>query len=81
MTAAIEDKWHLYAMDLPEGGPIATSFTFETPTAILLMANRSCKPTSVSLTNSSAWISAAQRYHGVQAEDYVNELRLQSVAL
>ncbi|MDM8001289.1 MAG: cytochrome c biogenesis protein CcdA, partial [Bacteroidota bacterium] len=31
MTAAIEDKWHLYAMDLPEGGPIATSFTFETP--------------------------------------------------
>lgn len=32
MTAAIEDKWHLYAMDLPEGGPIATSFTFETPT-------------------------------------------------
>lgn len=29
MTAAIDDKWHLYAMDLPEGGPIATSFTFE----------------------------------------------------
>ena len=36
MTAAIEDKWHLYAMDLPEGGPIATSFTFETPTGYTL---------------------------------------------
>ncbi|MRR22293.1 hypothetical protein EG830_04860, partial [bacterium] len=31
MTATIEDRWHLYAMDLPEGGPVATSFTFETP--------------------------------------------------
>jgi thiol:disulfide interchange protein DsbD len=29
MTAAIDDTWHLYAMDLPEGGPVATSFTFE----------------------------------------------------
>lgn len=29
MTAIIEDKWHLYAMDLDKGGPIATSFTFE----------------------------------------------------
>lgn len=29
MTAAIDDSWHLYAMDIPEGGPIATSFTFD----------------------------------------------------
>ena len=29
MTASIDDTWHLYAMDLPEGGPVATSFTFE----------------------------------------------------
>ncbi len=29
MTAAIDDTWHLYAMDIPEGGPIATSFTFD----------------------------------------------------
>jgi len=36
MTAAIEDKWHLYAMDLPEGGPIATSFTFGAPTGYTL---------------------------------------------
>jgi thiol:disulfide interchange protein DsbD len=32
MTAAIDDTWHLYAMDIAEGGPIATSFTFEEPT-------------------------------------------------
>ena len=31
MTATIDDTWHLYAMDLPEGGPVATSFTFESP--------------------------------------------------
>jgi len=29
MTAEIDEHWHLYAMDLGEGGPIATSFTFE----------------------------------------------------
>ncbi len=29
MMAAIDDTWHLYAMDIPEGGPIATSFTFD----------------------------------------------------
>ncbi len=29
MTADLEDNWHLYAMDIEEGGPIATSFTFE----------------------------------------------------
>lgn len=29
MTATIEGNWHLYAMDIAEGGPIATSFTFE----------------------------------------------------
>ncbi len=29
MTAELEEHWHLYAMDIEEGGPIATSFTFE----------------------------------------------------
>jgi cytochrome c biogenesis protein CcdA/thioredoxin-related protein len=31
MTADIDNGWHLYAMDIAEGGPIATSFTFEEP--------------------------------------------------
>ena len=30
MTAELEKSWHLYAMDIEEGGPIPTSFTFET---------------------------------------------------
>nr|MCU0365717.1 thiol:disulfide interchange protein [Bacteroidales bacterium] len=29
MTAELDEHWHLYAMDIAEGGPIATSFTFE----------------------------------------------------
>lgn len=29
-TASIEDKWHIYAMDIPSGGPIPTSFRFDT---------------------------------------------------
>jgi thiol:disulfide interchange protein DsbD len=29
MTAELESSWHLYAMDIGEGGPIPTSFTFE----------------------------------------------------
>ncbi len=28
-TASIEKGWHLYDMNLPEGGPVSTSFTFE----------------------------------------------------
>lgn len=27
-TAEIDNKWHLYSQDLPEGGPIPTTFTF-----------------------------------------------------
>ncbi len=27
-TAKIEEGWHLYSQDIPEGGPIATSFSF-----------------------------------------------------
>lgn len=29
-TATCEPGWHLYDMNLPEGGPVSTSFTFET---------------------------------------------------
>lgn len=29
LKASIEDKWHLYSQNIPEGGPIPTSFTFE----------------------------------------------------
>ena len=36
MTAAIEGNWHLYAMDIAEGGPIATSFSFESPSGFTL---------------------------------------------
>ena len=28
MKAVIENKWHLYSQEIPEGGPIATSFVF-----------------------------------------------------
>jgi hypothetical protein len=28
--AAIDDNWHLYSVDVPENGPIPTSFFFET---------------------------------------------------
>ncbi len=28
-TASIEDSWHLYALEVPPGGPLPTVFTFE----------------------------------------------------
>ena len=28
-TATADKGWHLYDMNLPEGGPVSTSFTFE----------------------------------------------------
>ena len=30
ITATIEENWHLYSQNVPEDGPIPTSFTFET---------------------------------------------------
>ena len=27
--ASIESGWHLYSQEVPEGGPIATTFTFD----------------------------------------------------
>lgn len=29
-TATIEKGWHLYSQDVPDGGPVATSFEFDT---------------------------------------------------
>ncbi len=34
-TATIEKGSHIYAMDIPEGGPIPTTFSFSTPVRIL----------------------------------------------
>ena len=31
MHASIIENWHLYTQDIPEGGPIPTTFTFENP--------------------------------------------------
>jgi thiol:disulfide interchange protein DsbD len=36
MTATLDDTWHLYSMDIAEGGPVATSFTFEPSTGYTL---------------------------------------------
>jgi thiol:disulfide interchange protein len=29
-TASVDKNWHIYSMDLPEGGPIPTTFSFDT---------------------------------------------------
>lgn len=48
-TATSEKGWHLYDMDLPEGGPVSTSFTFETLKGAELIGKlvSSVKPTVV----------------------------------
>ena len=38
-TADIEDGWHLYGFDLPEGGPVSTSFDFSTLTGAELVGD------------------------------------------
>ncbi|MCF0182519.1 MAG: sugar transporter, partial [Muribaculaceae bacterium] len=30
MTATIDNGWHMYATEIPEGGPVATSVEFST---------------------------------------------------
>lgn len=48
-TATLEKGWHLYDQDLPEGGPVSTSFTFETLKGAELVGKPvpSVKPTVV----------------------------------
>lgn len=48
-TATSDKGWHLYDMDLPEGGPVSTSFTFETLKGAELIGKPtpSIKPTTV----------------------------------
>ena len=31
LTATIDEGWHLYTQDLPEGGPVATQFRYKQP--------------------------------------------------
>ena len=38
-TATADEGWHLYDMDLPEGGPISTSFTFSVLNGVELMGS------------------------------------------
>jgi thiol:disulfide interchange protein DsbD len=49
MTATIEKGWHLYDMDLAPGGPVSTSFTFETLKGAELVGKptASVKPTAI----------------------------------
>lgn len=48
-TATADKGWHLYDMNLPEGGPVSTSFTFETLNGAKLIGQPvpSVKPTTV----------------------------------
>ena len=49
LTATADNGWHLYDMNLPEGGPVSTSFTFETLNGAELVGEPvpSIKPTTV----------------------------------
>lgn len=40
-TASIDDNWHLYSQSVPEGGPVATSFSFEGSSNYLKKGNTS----------------------------------------
>ncbi|MCC8172564.1 MAG: thioredoxin family protein [Parabacteroides sp.] len=48
-TATLENGWHLYDMNLPEGGPVSTTFTFETVKGAELVGAPSAttRPTTV----------------------------------
>lgn len=48
-TAMLDAGWHLYDMDLPEGGPVSTSFTFEKIKGVELVGKpiASVAPTTV----------------------------------
>ena len=49
-TATADKGWHLYDMNLPEGGPVSTSFTFETLNGAEFAMNLRWYPCTVSFT-------------------------------
>jgi len=44
--ATIDDSWHIYALDVKDGGPIKTSFTF-TPASGYSLVGKTSQPTPV----------------------------------
>jgi thiol:disulfide interchange protein DsbD len=46
-TAAIESGWHLYGMNLPEGGPVATSFKFDKLKGVSLVGAPEAKSAAI----------------------------------
>ncbi|MDH6312590.1 thiol:disulfide interchange protein [Parabacteroides sp. PFB2-10] len=48
-TVSCEPGWHVYDMNLPEGGPVSTSFTFETAEGVELIGSPtpSVEPTTI----------------------------------
>lgn len=62
--ATIDPGWHLYAMILPDGGPVSTSFTFETVQGASL---------SGSVTTKSAVVTQYDPQFNMDLSWYVNE--------
>jgi thiol:disulfide interchange protein DsbD len=46
LKATIDDKWHIYALDVKDGGPIKTSFTFA-PSKEYSLIGKPTQPTPV----------------------------------
>jgi len=47
-TSTIETGWHLYNMNLPEGGPVSTSFNFEKTEGVTLVGKTEAKSKVIS---------------------------------
>jgi hypothetical protein len=46
LKATIDDKWHIYALDVKDGGPIKTSFTFA-PSKEYGLIGKTTQPTPI----------------------------------
>ncbi|MDB5091613.1 MAG: sugar transporter [Mucilaginibacter sp.] len=46
LKATIDDKWHIYGLDVKDGGPIKTSFTF-TPSKEYSLVGKPIQPTPI----------------------------------
>lgn len=45
--AKIDGKWHLYGMDVPEGGPVPTSFTFKPNPSVYTLIGKTNEPEGI----------------------------------
>ncbi len=72
-TAGIESGWHLYGMNLPEGGPVSTTFKYDKLKGVSLIGNP--EPKSASITKKDETFGLVLTWYEKQAK-FIQKIKI-----